>query len=159
MQKRHFIIFVSIFVFIWNPPPGLTSKAKFIPTEFTSSWLAGVMARIIEFSFSMCGRMMSVTHFSMSDCCPSSGFLVIPGKSTSVRLEYRVECMFRMIGLSMISCKWIKQKILSTHLWGISRPQPCHSLSLYSYRRWFPLVLDESQWILLLFYYLLIILS
>lgn len=68
-------------------PSGSTSRASFKPSELAKSTLAAVTARIIAFGRTMYFKIISLICRSMSLGWPGMGTLVIPGKSTNVKLS------------------------------------------------------------------------
>ena len=70
-------------------PIGSRLRAITRASEVTISMLAGVTARIRQFSLLIYSRIMSSIFFTISAGCPWDGTFTMPGKSTRVRLTTR----------------------------------------------------------------------
>lgn len=100
MTKTLVIFFLMILV--THSPWGSTSLASFSASEFARSVLAGVTAKIRQFSLVMNCMIISLIWYSISGGWSPTGTFVIPGKSISVRFNTVWERMGRVLQIPSI---------------------------------------------------------
>ena len=83
-------------------PSGSTSFANFNDSDVAMSVLAAVKARMIQFGLPIYCVHKSLICISMSEGWSPTGTLVIPGRSTRVRLSTLGEYILRLIGSGQI---------------------------------------------------------
>lgn len=76
-----------LIIMVTHLPWGSTSFASFSASEFARSVLAGVTAKIRQFSLVMNCIIISLIWYSISGGWSPTGTFVIPGKSISVRFN------------------------------------------------------------------------
>lgn len=76
-----------LIITVTHSPWGSTSFASFSASEFARSVLAGVTAKIRQFSLVMNCIIISLIWYSISGGWSPTGTFVIPGKSISVRFN------------------------------------------------------------------------